>query len=101
MGMQKAQPFQAAGPGPEIVQGRDGQRLVAAQDDCLNAALAVDQQADLTIQLKGDLGQCMGQLGGYDLGRIQLPTVKGLQLFYLEGFKAGDISEEPVNRDTS
>jgi hypothetical protein len=81
MGMKKSQPFQPADSSPELTQGWNDNRLVIAKDHGLNSTFAVDKKTDLTIELKGKLGDEMGQFKGNNLGGIDMATKDKFEFF--------------------
>jgi hypothetical protein len=66
---------------------------VIADDECVNFALAVDEQADLTVNLTGKKRYLESQLMADDTLRRNAFAVKPLQLFNLSGTKSCRISE--------
>jgi hypothetical protein len=58
----------------------------------LDLPAAVDQDADLALDLARNTPQEAGQLGRGDLGRLQPPTVDALQRVFLARLEPGDIA---------
>ncbi|MEW6184430.1 MAG: hypothetical protein AB1585_01670, partial [Thermodesulfobacteriota bacterium] len=68
-----------------------------AQDDRFHSSPAINQQTYLSVKFYGKLGYTMGQFGRNDLGRLDVPPVKGFKFFYLIGLEACAVSKNAVN----
>jgi hypothetical protein len=75
MGVDQPEPLETAGGGTEAVEVRDKDVVVRSDDDIGHLTAAGDQDADLAVDLPGELRELAGQVMGYDpLGRDAPPV---------------------------
>jgi hypothetical protein len=86
------EPAEAAAPGAQAANFRKIDTRGVAHEDVLDLAAAVDQDADLTLDLARDAPQEAGQLGRGDLRGLEPPPVDALQRMFLARLEPGDIA---------
>ena len=79
MGMDTAKPFKPADSAPEIGEVRDPDVTVISDHRIGHITPAVDQEADLPVDLSGKRCNLTGQFAGDDLALGGLSAVKPLQ----------------------
>jgi len=75
VGVNQAEPPEAAGGGAETVQRGDEDVVVRADDDIGDLPPAGDEEAELAVDLAGELRQVAGQFVGDDTLRRDAPPV--------------------------
>jgi len=76
VGVDQAEPLETAGGGAKPVEIRDQDVVVRSDDDIGRLAAAGDQDADLTVDLPGELRELAGQVVGDDPLRRDAPPVE-------------------------
>jgi hypothetical protein len=76
VGVDQAEPLETAGGGSEAVEARDDDVVVRPRDDKGDLAPAGDQNADLAVDLPGELRELAGQVVGDDPLRRDAPPVE-------------------------
>jgi hypothetical protein len=74
--MDQAEPLETAGGGTEAVEGGDQDVVVRPRDDKGDLAPAGNQNADLAVDLPGELRELAGQVVGDDPLRRDAPSVE-------------------------
>jgi len=92
MGVDQAEALETAGGGSEAVEVRDEDVVVRPDDDIGDLAPAGDQDADLAVDLPGELRELAGQVVGDDPLRRDAPPVKLSDPFDLIRPEAGQIA---------
>gem|GEM_PF-3576545 len=92
VGVQEAHAPQAPAAGAHAPQVRDEDAAWLADDDQARPALAVDEQADLAADGRGQSGQLPGLLRGVATGRRIAPLAQALQGLDLAGLQAFEVA---------
>jgi hypothetical protein len=90
----QAQPTKPATPGAQATDFREVDARGVADEDVLDLAAPVDQDAHLALDLARNAPQEGGQLSRGDLGRLQAPAVDALQSVLLARLEADDVSAD-------
>ena len=92
VGVDQSEPLEAAGGAAEAVQRWDENVVMQADDDIGDLAPAGDQEADLAVDLAGDLRDLPGQLVGDDPLRRDAPPAELPDAPYLRRPETGQVA---------
>jgi len=101
VGVDETQPLEAALAGAELVEARDHDLAVIPHDDEMDVALAADEDADLPVDLSGNLAEVPGKLEGENPVNGDFAAVELLDAPDLAGLQAGDIAVKSIDASTS
>ena len=94
VGVNAAQPPQAAAPQAEAGEVGNHDLPVVSHDDMFHRPLAVDDNPQLAVDFPGALGQVAGQFRGDDLGRRDTAVKNPLQGLDLARLQAREVAAE-------
>ena len=77
-----------AGSHPGPAQGRNPDVGAISHDHPVDPALSRNQEGELSLNLRGELGQLTGDLGRDDLRIGDSSTIEPLKAFHLAGLEA-------------
>jgi hypothetical protein len=92
VGVDQAKPFEAAGGGAEAVQGGDEDVVMGADDDIGDLPPAGDEEAELAVDLAGELRELAGQFVGDDPLRRDPPPIELTDPLDLGRREAGQVA---------